>query len=107
MGAASDFFSFMQLHALTGSVIVSNFFSFILGTTVNLLICKYFVFGRSYNGFKGLISLYVMTCGVVFLVTIYIQFSQEMLGLKVAKLSSFVFSYILNYGIRRFFIFSK
>jgi putative flippase GtrA len=106
-GAAFDYSTFMWLYGLTANIFISNMVGFLIGTTINFFICRHYVFNEKSKGIKAIASLYIMTYMVVLINTFYIQYAINFVGIHTAKISSFAISYVLNFGVRKYFVFSK
>jgi len=106
-GAACDYATFIWLYGVTVDIFVSNLVGFLMGTTVNFFICRHYVFKEKAKDIKAIFRLYAMTYLVVLIATFYIQYTVSLVGIQAAKISSFGISYVLNFAIRKFFVFSK
>ena len=108
-GAAVDFFCFIILYKALKNIFLSNFISFLFGTTANYFACKipYLRIKTRYSSITDLLLLYFFTYIVVLLNTFFIYIASKNFNLIYVKIVSFGFSYFLNFFLRKKLIFNR
>lgn len=105
VGALSDFLFFELSYLHSKSVLIANTIGFIIGTSVNFLLCRYYVFKSDSDYCYRLLLTFLLTCLVVILMANFIVFMSKFIDVHSAKILSFPFSYVLNYILRAYVIF--
>ncbi len=104
-GAAIDYVVFNIVYSMGVDIYGSNFFAFLISVYVNYIVCKKIVFkNRSTDGFRLIVN-YVLTAFTVLIGSFYIDLLKDIIGLQVAKISWYPFSYMLNFLIRKYHTF--
>ena len=109
IGAAADFFCFILIYITIKNIFLSNFISFIFGTTANYLACKipYLKIKTRKSSKIDLLLLYLFTYFVVLLNTFFIYSASQIYSLFYVKILSFGISYLLNFFLRKQLVFNR
>ena len=105
IGAFFDFIFFIIFYRYTSSIYLSNFLAFILGTYINFIVCKFYVFkNQSITKSKFFLN-FILTFLTVFISSFFISIFSPHFNVIALKLFAYIITFLINFSIRNFFIF--
>lgn len=106
-GALTDYVTFAILNRATGGVYLPNIVGFFVGTYINLQVCKFYVFKQVALERSRVFYNYFLTFLVVIIISVQIDLLSAYWSVLILKAFLLIESFMLNYFIRKRFVFSE